>query len=158
MKRTRIIALFFLSLCSCLLIQPRRAQDLYIETGYAERIRTAEVVLDSLTVRKGFDSQNLEDNAIYITKLLLVRRNQDSATAGSPLLLRGSIKEEAFSREFRDLNTVTVELCIFDPPKTGAVALALYSETTKDTIESYAYLHAVIRRAFDHLLPGCTKR
>lgn len=152
MKRMGFIALFFLSLCSCLVIQPRRAQDLYIESDYTERILRAELVLDSLTVRKGFDSRALEENAAYIVELLLMRRNQDSAAAGNTLLLRALIKEEAFSREFRDLNTVTIELSIFDPPKTGAVALALYSENTKDTIESYAYLHSVIRRAFDHLL------
>ena len=81
-----------------------------------------------------------------------MRRNQNSAAAGNTLLLRALIKEQAFSREFRDLNTVSIELSIFDPPKTGAVALALYSENTKDTIESYAYLHSVIRRAFDQLL------
>ena len=152
MKRMGFIALFFLSLCSCLVIQPRRAQDLYIESGYPERIRRAELVLDSLTVRKGFDSRALEENAAYIVELLLMRRNQNSAAAGNTLLLRALIKEQAFSREFRDLNTVSIELSIFDPPKTGAVALALYSENTKDTIESYAYLHSVIRRAFDHLL------
>ena len=152
MKRMGFIALFFLSLCSCLVIQPRRAQDLYIESDYTERILRVELVLDSLTVRKGFDSRALEENAAYIVELLLMRRNQDSAAAGNTLLLRALIKEEAFSREFRDLNTVTIELSIFDPPKTGAVALAIYSENTKDTIESYAYLHSVIRRAFDHLL------
>jgi hypothetical protein len=152
MKRMGFIVICVWFLCSCLAVQPRRAQELYIESDYAQRIETAELVLDSLTVRKGFDSRILEENAAYIVELLLVRRNQDSATAGNPLLLRTLIKEEAFSREFRDLNTVTIELSLFDPPKTGAVALALYSETTKDTIESYAYLHSVIRRAFDRLL------
>ena len=152
MRRMSFFAALFLSLCSCLAIQPRRAQDLYVESGYAERIQRGEVVLDALTVRKGFDSRAIEENAAYIMELLLMRWNQDSATAGNSLLLRTLIKEESFSREFRDLNTVTVELSLFDPPKTGAVALTLYSETTKDTIESYAYLHSVIRRAFDHLL------
>jgi hypothetical protein len=152
MKRMSFIAVFFLSICSCLVFQSRRAQDLYIESGYAERIQRAELVLDSLAVRKGFDSQALEENAAYILQLLLAGRNQDSATAGQTLLLHALIKEEEFSRELRDLNTVTVELSIFDPPKTRAVVLALYSENTKDTIDSYAYLHSVIRRAFDHLL------
>jgi hypothetical protein len=152
LKRMSIITVFFLSLCSCLVFQSSRAQDLYIENGYAKRIRSEELVLDSLAVRKGFDSQALEENAAYILQLLLVRWNQGSVSDGDPLLLRALVKEEAFSREFRDLNTVTVELSIFDPPKTEAVALALYTENTKNTIDSYKYLHSVIRRAFDHLL------
>jgi hypothetical protein len=151
-KRMSLIAALFWLLCSCMVFQSRRAQDLYIETGYTERIQRAELVLDTLTVRKGFDSQALEENAAYIVQLLLVRRNQDAADTGNALLLRTLIKEEAFSRELRDLNTVTVELSVFDPLKPQAVALALYSENTKDTIDSYAYLHSVIRRAFDHLL------
>lgn len=152
MKRASCVAVFVLSLCSCLFLPSRSARDLYIESGYTERVHSAELVLDSLTVRKGFESRILEENAAYIVQLLLVRRNQDSATSGKTLLLRALIKEQAYSREFRDLNTVTVELSLFDPPKTEAVALALYSETTKDTIDSYAYMHSVIRRAFDHLL------
>ena len=152
MKTKGFVVLWIWSLCACLVAHPHRAQDLYVETGYADRIQTAEVVLDSLTVRKGFDSMGLEENAAYIMELLLGRRNQDLATAGDTLLLRTLIKEEAFSREYRDLNTVTVELSLFDPPKPAAVALALYSETTKETIESYAYLHSVIQRAFDRLL------
>lgn len=152
MRRMGFIAALFLSLCSCLVFQSRQARDLYIESGYAETIEKAELVLDSLTVQKGFDSQTLEANATYILQLMLVRRNQKSANPGKTLLVRALIKEEEFSREFRNLNTVTVELSIFDPPKTKAVALALYSENTKNTTESYAYLHSLIRRAFRHLI------
>jgi hypothetical protein len=151
-RRMSVIAASLLTLCSCLAFQPRQAQDLYIEPGYAETIKNAELILDSLTVRKGFDSQALEANAAYILQLMLARRNQDSADPGSTLFLRALIKEEEFSREFHTLNTVTVELSIFDPPESNAVALALYSENTKDTIESYAYLHSVIRRAFRQLV------
>jgi hypothetical protein len=151
-KRIGFSAVFVLSLCSCLVFQSRQARDLYIEPGYAERIQRAELVLDSLTVQKGFDSQALEENAAYILQLMLLRRNQDASSAGNPLLLRAVIKEEEFTREFRSQNTVTVELSILDPQNTKAVALALYCENTRDTIDSYAYLHSVIRRAFAYLL------
>jgi hypothetical protein len=151
-SRILCIAVSFCSLCSCLVLQPRRARDLYIESGYARTVEEAKLVLDSITVQKGFDSQSLEANAAYILQLMLVRRNQDSADPGKTLLVRALIKEEEFSREFQSLNTVTVELSIFDPPKAKAVALALYSENTKDTIASYAYLHSLIRRAFRHLI------
>jgi len=151
-RRMWFIAASLLPLCSCLVFQAHHARDLYIESGYAETIKRADLVLDSLTVQKGFDSQPLEANAAYILQLMLVRRNQDSRHPGKTLLVRAFIKEEEFSREFHTLNTVTVELSIFDPPKTKAVALALYSENTRDTIESYAYLHSVIRRAFRRLI------
>jgi hypothetical protein len=151
-RKMSFIAASFLSLCSCLVLQPRQARDLYVESGYGQTIEKAELILDSLTVQKGFDSQTLEANAAYILHLLLVQRNQDSADPEKTLLIRALIKEEEFSREFQTLNTVTVELSIFDPPKAEAVALALFSENTKDTIESYAYLHSVIRRAFGNLL------
>lgn len=152
MRRIIIIAAAFLSLCSCLVLQPRQARDLFIESGYAETVENAELVLDSLTVQRGFDSQAIEANAAYILQLMLVQRNQDLVDPGNTLSMRALIKEEEFSREFQTLNTVTVELSIFDPPKTRAVVLALYSENTRDTIQSYAYLHSLIRRAFRHLI------
>jgi len=151
-RRIMGVAALFLFLCSCLIFQPRQARDLYIESGYAERIGRAELILDSLTVQRGFDSQALEENASYILRLLLAQRNQDSGRNGKALSVRALIKEEEFSQEFHTLNTVTVELRVFDPPNTEAVALALYSENTKDTIASYAYLHSLIRRALRLLL------
>lgn len=152
MRRIGIIAAAFLSICSCLVLQPRRARDLFIESGYTETVENAELVLDSLTVQRGFDSQAIEANAAYILQLMLVQRNQDLADPGNILSMRALIKEEEFSREFQTLNTVTVELSIFDPPKSRAVVLALYSENTMDTIQSYAYLHSLIRRAFRQLI------
>ena len=153
MRRILCVAALFLSLCSCLVLQTRQTRDLYIESGYAERIEKAELILESLTVQRGFDSQALEANAAYILRLMLAQRNQDSEHSGKALLVRALIKEQEFSREFHTLNTVTVELSIFDPPNTEAVALALYSENNKETIASYAYLHSLIRRALRHLLP-----
>ena len=149
----RMLAALSLSLCSCLAVQPRQARDLYIESGYAETVGEAELVLDSLTVEKGFDAESLEANAAYILRLMLARRNQEAGDPGKTLLLHALIKEEEFTREFRGLNTVTVELSLIDPPTGEAVALALFSENTKDTIQSYAYLHSVIRRTFHHLFP-----
>ena len=152
MSRIPCIVVLFCSLCSCLVLQPRRARDIYIESGYIKTLKEAELVLESLTVQKGFDSQSLEANAAYILQLMLVQRNQDSTDPGKTLLVHALIKEEEFSRDFKSTNTVTVELSIFDPPGAEAVALALYSENTRDTIASYAYLHSVIRRALRHLL------
>ena len=151
MKRMGFLAVFFLSICSCLVYQPRHAKDLYVEPGYGQIIQKAELVLDSLRVQKGFDSQALEENAAYILRLMLEQRNQNSGHAGDTLSLHALIKEQEFSREFQTLNTVTVELSVFDPPESRIVALALYSETTRDTIESYAYLYSLIRRALRHL-------
>lgn len=152
MSRVLCIVVSFCCLCSCLVLQPRRARDIYIESSYAKTVKEAELVLESLTVQKGFEPQSMEANAAYILQLMLVQRNQDSSDPRKTLLVRVLIKEEEFSREFKSTNTVTVELSLFDPPKTEAVALALYSENTRDTIASYAYLHSVIRRALRHLL------
>jgi hypothetical protein len=137
-----------LLLGSCLMVPHRRTRDLYIETGYEETIKTAELVLEAVTVHKGFDSHTLETNAAYILNLMLVRRNQALAGRGKSLSIRALIKEEEFSREYRRFNTVTVELSIYDSPKTQPIALMLYSENTKETIDSYAYLHSVLRRIF----------
>ena len=147
-----VLVLVVLPLCSCLVLQPARTRDLCVEPGYTEKIRAAELVLDSLTVQKGFDSENLEKNAAYILQLMLLRRNHDASGSGGTLLLHVLVKEEELRREFRNLNTVTVELSVFDPPNTHAVALAFYSESTKATIASYAYMHSVMRRAFTYLL------
>jgi hypothetical protein len=115
-------------------------------------VKQADLVLDSLAVQKGFDARSLEANAAYILNLLIARRNQAAQGRASTLLLHARIKEEEFSRQLRTLNTVTVELSIFEPRNDTAVAMALYSESSSDTIESYAYLHSVIRRAFKYLI------
>ena len=152
MMRFSIIPACLLALCSCLVSAPPRANELYVDREYAGALRKAELVLDSLSVQKGFDSKILETNAAYILHLLLERRNQDlPPNGGESLSLHALIKEAEFPRDLQTLNTVTVELRIFDPPRTKAVALALYSETTKETIESYSYLHSVIRRALRQL-------
>jgi hypothetical protein len=151
MRKIGALALFLSSLCSCLALQPQRARDLYVQADYTETVKNAALLLDCLAVNKGFDSGLLEENAAYVFHLMLKQRNQAAAARDRTLLLRAMIKEQEFSRDFQTLHTVTVELSIFDPPREEAVALLLYSENTRETIESYAYLHGVIRRALQHL-------
>jgi hypothetical protein len=150
-RRFAALAVSVLLLCSCTVFQTRRVRDLYVEPGYVESVQQARLVLDSLAVHKGFDARTLEANAAYILRLLIARRNQAAHSQAKTLLLRARIKEEEFSRRLRTLNTVTVELIIFERPNDNTVAMALYSESSPETIESYAYLHSVIRRAFEHL-------
>ena len=66
MRRIRFIVVFFLSLCSCLVFQHRQARDLYVESGHEGTIKNAELILDSLTVQKGFDTERLEANAVRL--------------------------------------------------------------------------------------------
>jgi hypothetical protein len=151
-KRILLVAVFLLPLCSCLVLQPRCTRDRYIEPGYAEMIEQAALNLDSVAVRRGIASGALEANATYILELMLRRHNAETSNPGHALSMRALIKEEEFSREFRSWNAVTVELSLFDPQGSKAVALALYSENTKETIDSYAYLHSVTRRALRLLI------
>jgi hypothetical protein len=143
------LCLFFF--CSCLALQPQRARDLYVQAGYIEVVKNSAFILDRLSVTKGFDSRLLEENAAYVFHLVLGQRNQEVADRDKTLRLRAVIKEREFSRDFRTLHTVTVELSLFDPPREKAVALLLYSENTRETIESYTYLHGVIQRALRYM-------
>jgi hypothetical protein len=151
MSRYYIVTLCLLSLCSCQAFQPQRVRDVYVNSEYADSIGQAELLLDTLTVKKGFDSRALEANATYIFHLMLEQRNQALPHPGKSLSLHAFIKEEEFSRDFQIRQAVTVELSIFDPPEKNAVALVLYSENTKETIASYTYMHSVIRRALHSL-------
>lgn len=151
MKRLFFITIFLSSLCSCLIIAPQRAKNLFVESGYARSLKNGELLLGSLTVEKGFDSHQLEANASFMLGLMLEQRNQQLPLSADSLLVQALIKEEEFTRDFKTLNTVTVELSIYDPRRGEPVALALYSETTVQTIESYAYLHSLIRRTLHHL-------
>ena len=151
MKRCCLFAGIILFLSSCLLLETRRVQDLYVQSDYIELIKHAELVLGSITVQKGFDSQHLEANADYIFQLRLARNKQKLHQPGKLLQIRALIKEEEFTRDFRTRNTVTVELSVFDPRASEPVAVALLSENTRETIESYAYLHSIIRRAIRRL-------
>lgn len=147
MKRCCLLAGIILFLSSCLLLETRRVQDLYVRSDYTELIKHAELVLDSIAVQKGFDSQHLEDNAEYIFRLFLARNSQELHQPGKLLRIRALIKEEEFSRNFQTRNTVTVELSVLEPISSESVAIALFSENTRETIESYAYLHSIIHRA-----------
>ena len=146
MKRCCLLAGIILFLSSCLLLETRRVQDLYVRSDYTELIKNAELVLDSITVQKGFDSQHLEANAGYIFRLFLARNSQELRQPGKLLRIRALIKEEEFSRNFQTRNTVTVELTVLEPISSEPVAIALYSENTREMIESYADLHSIIRR------------
>lgn len=147
MKRCCLLAGIILFLSSCLLLETRRVQDLYVRSDYTELIKHAELVLDSITVQKGFDSQHLEANAEYIFRLFLARNSQELRQPGKLLRIRALIKEEEFSRNFQTRNTVTVELSVLESISSEPVAIALFSENTRETIESYAYLHSIIHRA-----------
>ena len=151
MKRCCLLAGIILFFSSCLLLETRRVQDLYIRSDYTELIKQADLVLDSLAVQKGFDSRHLEANAGYIFRLLLARNSQELRQPGKLLRIRALIKEEEFSRNFQTRNTVTVELTVLEPISSEPVAIALYSENTRETIESYAYLHSIIHRALRRL-------
>jgi hypothetical protein len=151
MKRCCLLAGIILFLSSCLLLETRRVQNLYIRSDYTELIKHAELVLDSIAVRKGFDSQHLEADAEYIIRLLLARNSQELRQPGKLLKLRALIKEKEFSRNFQNRNTVTVELSVLEPISSEPVAIVLFSENTKETIESYAYLHSLINRALRRL-------
>jgi len=151
MKRCCLLAGIILFFSSCLLLETRRVQDLYIRSDYTELIKQADLVLDSIAVQKGFDSQHLEANAGYIFRLFLARNSQELRQPGKLLRIRALIKEEEFSRNFQTRNTVTVELTVLEPISSEPVAIALYSENTRETIESYAYLHSIIHRALRRL-------
>jgi len=151
MKRCCLLVGAVLFLGSCLLFETRRVQDLYVQSDYTDQIKHAELVLDSIAVQKGFDSPHLEASAEYILRLLLAANTQKLRQPGKPLRIRALIKEEEFSRDFQTRNTVTVELSVFDPQSSKPVVIALFSENTRETIDSYAYLHSIIRRAVRHL-------
>jgi len=151
MKRCCLLVGVVLFLSSCLLFETRRVQDLYVQSDYTDQIKHAQLVLDSISVQKGFASPHLEANADYILRLLLAGNTQKLRQPGKPLRIRALIKEEEFSRDFQTRNTVTVELSVFDPRSSKPVAIALFSENTRETIDSYAYLHSIIRRAIRHL-------
>ena len=88
MKRCCLLVGVVLFLSSCLLFETRRVQELYVQSDYTEEIKHAELVLDSIAVQKGFDSQHLEANADYILRLLLARNTQKLRQPGKPLQIR----------------------------------------------------------------------
>jgi hypothetical protein len=111
-------------------------------------IKHAELGLDSNFVQKGFESLHLHANAKHILSLPLAKNTKKPRQPGTPLRIRALIREEEFSRNFQTRNTVTVELSVFDLRSSEPVAIALVSENTRETIESYAYL------PLDHLPSG----
>jgi len=151
MKRICLTAVCAAVLYSCLALPPQRARDLYLSPAYRKTIGNYRLVLDSVTVEKGYDSRHLQENAAYIFHLLLVRRNLALADPEATLALRALIKERELNHDFKIINTVTVELTILNPPSTDPVALVLFTENTDHSVESYAYLHSLIRSALRQL-------
>ncbi len=151
MKKICLLAVLSLSMYSCLLLNQRRARDVYVEAGKQEELESAVLVLDSVTVERGLDSGDLETSARRIFEVILGREAQTAKQPQTELLLRAFIREEEFTEEFKTLNTVAVELCVFEKDGQTPVAVALYSESSSKTIESYPYLYTVLRRALRHL-------
>ena len=151
MKHICLTAVCTAVLCSCLVLPARRARELYLASPYRQTIADYGLVLDSVTVEKGYDSRHLQENAANIFQLLLSRRNQARGDAEATLMLQAVIKERELNRDFKITNTVTIELRLLDPHSPDPAALLLFSENTDQSIESYAYLHSLIRRVLRQL-------
>ena len=80
------------------------------------------------------------------------RNRRDSSLlehAAGTLLLRVRIKEREFSSDLRTRRAATVEIEAYtEPPAAGGpAAMALYSETTAQSLRSYAYLSGLLQLA-----------
>jgi tetratricopeptide (TPR) repeat protein len=150
MRKMPFPAAIVILLTGCLLMETGRARELYVAPHLAGRIARATWVLDSVTVEQEFASRSVEADATYILRLLLSRRNERADLAGGTLLLRVRIKEREFAEDLRTRRTATVEIEAYPPPSSGETdpaAMALYSETTAQSVRSYAYLTGLLDRA-----------
>ncbi|MBN1836705.1 MAG: hypothetical protein JW820_12695, partial [Spirochaetales bacterium] len=134
-------------LSSCLLFEPRGARELYVAPGREETLKQGAWTLGSITLEKLAGSTSLESEARGILRLILARDFQPEGGAGPVLRLDASVREREFLRDYRSLNAVSVELRLYESGSEEPLAMALYSENTRETIESHAYLYDLMRRA-----------
>jgi hypothetical protein len=156
------ILLFTLS--SCVLLEPRGAREVYVAPGSETAIIEAEWRVATVRVEKTVGSASLQEEARSILEVTLAReqgrarRTPGRVPAPAPnvepdgpaipaLSLDAVIREREFMRDYRSLNAVSVELRLYESDPARPVAMALYSENTRDTIESHAYLYRLIRKA-----------
>ena len=140
-------------LASCLLPEARRARDLYVAPGGEELLDRASWGVGSVLVEQGVRSASLEAEARSILQVLLAQTGVRGTPEGSreggaeELLLDATIREREFLRDYRSFNAVSLELRLYQTDAERPLAIALYSENTRETIASSAYLYAVIRKA-----------
>jgi len=136
-------------LSSCLLVGTRGARDLYVAPGREEAVRRGAWEVGAVRVDKMVGSGSLEEEARSILRLFLARDTgmRPGMEEIDALTLDAIIREREFLRDYRSLHAVSVELWLYERDPAVPVAVALYSENSRDTIESHAYLYRVLRRA-----------
>jgi hypothetical protein len=150
MMKMSVPAAAVLLLAGCLLLETGRARELYVAPELASRVARATWVLDSVAAEQELAFPSIEADATYILRLILARRNQEAVPAAGTLLLRVRIKERELAADLRPRRTSTVEIEAYPaPPASGGepAAMVLYSETTAQSIRSYAYLTGLLERA-----------
>jgi len=148
MRRLNFPGICFLLLpffFSCALFSGRTLQDSHIPPSYQEKIAQSFVFLNAVRVEKTGDAEQVQRNGDYICRLLLEKRNSRVISSEKSFTALVRLKEDSFLRDFRNLNTVAVEISLYaeDHP----VAFYLFSQETEYSLSSYSYLYRTLETA-----------
>jgi len=131
---------------SCALFGGRTARDAYVAETRRDDLSRAPLVLAETTVKMGAESERVRENAVYILTLLFERRRSEEKNPSGELRVKVRLKEDSFVRDFRNLNTVSAEISLFDGDSPKPVALVVESADTEETLSSYAFLHSLLEK------------
>ena len=112
------------------------------QKDFKERIRTEGLHINSIVVKKGFDSAAVKENAEYALSILVPENTTDPSDKMQADVV---LKEESFIKGFKQINTVSLELIIRDRNE-NILKMILISEETENTLSSYKYLYKILEK------------
>jgi hypothetical protein len=132
----------FLMLCiSCSILTGSIKTARESENNVEAMLKANGIYINSISVKKSFDSEAVRENAQYAFEILIGMRGAEKGEYKTDAVL----KEESILRGFEQLNTVSLELIIRDH-ENMPLKMILVSEDTENTLSSYRYLYKILKK------------
>lgn len=149
--KSAVILGFLLSLGSCVLLEQAKVEDAYSDDLFRENFKSAQLIVENLTVHKEFDGEPVAENAQNIVRLLAAKHQKVTDPGSSRYRANIVIKEAGFVKDYQPCNSVTLEILVKADGSEEPSFVYLLSDETQNTISSYKYLYRILLRAFNKM-------
>jgi len=144
MKKVLLLQAVFL-LLGCSSLPVRRILDVYVEKDMHRSVRRMLFDTGSIHIITGGMGKA---QAGAIAEQIFIRRNASIQNPEGRAVVHITLQETPLRKSYGTLNAVTV---IADIVTDRTIASVFFTEETKNTLQSEAYIYAVFRRCFSTL-------
>jgi hypothetical protein len=113
----------------------------------AEKLRDAGLILETIGVRKELDAETVRENALYILSFLSAKYGPEKSIGSVPYKVQIQIKEKPILKDYSTLNSVSLEIILYQKDVHTPAAMFLLSDETHNTVSSYTYLFEILETA-----------